>query len=166
MIYLWFSFLDEGDMTYQCEFCHALLWFNERAKKCQTRMIGKNFSICCLRGKVVLPKLREPPSAMKFLFFDKMSPYFKNFQDYIRQYNNMFSFTSMGGRINHSINNGRGPYTFCLSGINYHSIGDLLPPEGQTPVYSQLYIHDTSNEIDNRIAAVRYIVYLNLLTFL
>ena len=62
----------------------------------------------------------------------------------------------MGGKINHSLNRGGGPYTFALSGMNYHSIGNLLPPEGQRPVFSQLYIHDTSNEVANRINAVRY----------
>ena len=67
----------------------------------------------------------------------------------------MFSFTSMGGKINHSLNRGGGPYTFALSGINYHTIGNLLPPEGRSPVYSQLYIHDTANEVTNRIKAVR-----------
>ncbi|KAI9085570.1 hypothetical protein K1719_032413 [Acacia pycnantha] len=68
--------------------------------------------------------------------------------------NNMFSFTSMGGKIDHAINSGGGPYTFVLLGINYHTIGSLMPLEGARPVYSQLYIHDTDNEVTNRIADV------------
>ena len=113
--------------------------------------------MCCLQGKVVLPPAHEPPPVLKSLFFDKQSELSKQFRLDIRQYNNMFSFTSMGGKINHSMNNGRGPYTFSLGGMNYHSIGDLLPPAGCQPVFSQLYIHDTDNEIRNRISAVRYI---------
>ncbi|KAI9128852.1 hypothetical protein K1719_000335 [Acacia pycnantha] len=61
----------------------------------------------------------------------------------------------MGGRINHSINSsGEGPYSFVLCGQNHHLIGSLLPPEGNPPVYSQLYIYDTNNEVSNRISAV------------
>ena len=69
----------------------------------------------------------------------------------------MFAFTSMGGKIDTSINTkGRAPYTFVLSGQNYHYLGSLLPSEGIKPIYSQLYIHDTDNEIQNRIKASRY----------
>ncbi|KAI9123500.1 hypothetical protein K1719_004800 [Acacia pycnantha] len=60
----------------------------------------------------------------------------------------------MGGKIDHSKNNGGGPYSFVMSGMNYHNIGSLLPPEGSRPVYSQLYILDTENEVSNRISAV------------
>ncbi|KAI9106805.1 hypothetical protein K1719_022333 [Acacia pycnantha] len=60
----------------------------------------------------------------------------------------------MGGKIDHAKNNGCGPYTFVLSGLNYHHIGSLLPENGAKPVYSQLYIYDTENEVENRISAV------------
>ncbi|KAI9092213.1 hypothetical protein K1719_027713 [Acacia pycnantha] len=61
----------------------------------------------------------------------------------------------MGGRIDHSINSrGGGPYAFVLSGQNHHLIGSLLPPQGNPPVYAQLYIYDTENEISNRISTV------------
>ncbi|KAI9072566.1 hypothetical protein K1719_045453 [Acacia pycnantha] len=60
----------------------------------------------------------------------------------------------MGGKIDHAKNNGCGPYTFVLSGLNYHHIGSLLPENGAKPVYSQLYIYDTENEVQNRISAV------------
>jgi len=62
----------------------------------------------------------------------------------------MFSFTSMGGKIDKSINKGKGPYVFRLSGQNYHSMGSLLPDVGETPKFSQLYIYDTENEEVNR----------------
>lgn len=56
---------------------------------------------------------------------------------------------------------GGGPYSFVLSGMNYHSIGSLLPVEGANPVYSQLYIFDTENEVANRISAVRYLISIS-----
>lgn len=61
----------------------------------------------------------------------------------------------MGGKIDHGKNKGKAPYSFVLSGVNHHRIGSLVPPSGQRPVYSQLYIYDTENEISNRISAVR-----------
>ncbi|XP_028789423.1 uncharacterized protein LOC114745432 [Neltuma alba] len=64
------------------------------------------------------------------------------------------SSDAVGMEVDHSKNNGAGPYSFVMSGVNYHSIGSLLPSEGSRPVYSQLYIYDTENEVSNRIAAV------------
>ncbi|XP_076908312.1 uncharacterized protein LOC143565126 [Bidens hawaiensis] len=56
----------------------------------------------------------------------------------------------MGGKIDHSINRGNAPYTFRLSGENYHCLGSLLPLDGRKAQFSQLYIYDTENEISNR----------------
>ncbi|XP_070047144.1 uncharacterized protein [Nicotiana tomentosiformis] len=39
----------------------------------------------------------------------------------------------MGGKVDASLNETKGPRTFKLSGQNYHQIGSLLPPEGSTP---------------------------------
>lgn len=149
------EYIDEGDPIHTCQFCGANLWFNERLKttKASTR---PNFSICCLQGKIQVPFFKKPPQLFRSLFFNKGTAESKRFLEDIRSYNNMFSFTSMGGKIDHRINaKGRGPYSFVLGGQNYHYLGSLLPQVGSKPVYSQLYIHDTENEIQNRIAAVR-----------
>ena len=66
----------------------------------------------------------------------------KSFLDNIRRYNSMFAFTSMGANVDHSVNNGRAPYCFRIQGQNYHLLGDLLPKDGDTPKFSQLYIYD------------------------
>ena len=87
----------------------------------------------------------------------------------IRRYNSMFSFTSMGGKIDSSINRGNAPYIFRLGGQNYHSIGSLLPAKGSEPKFSQLYIYDTDNEITNRQRCFQYFLKLlihNLLLLL
>ncbi|GJV63089.1 hypothetical protein Tco_1473917 [Tanacetum coccineum] len=65
----------------------------------------------------------------------------------------MFCFTSFGARIDHSVNSGRGPYTFRINGQNYHRMGSLLPAEGVPLRYAQLYFFDTHNEIRNRMSA-------------
>lgn len=67
----------------------------------------------------------------------------------------MFSFTSMGGKVDASVNQSKGPRTFRLSGKNYDKIDSLLPTEGSSPRFAQLYIYDTENEVDHRIQAIR-----------
>ncbi|XP_047264097.1 uncharacterized protein LOC107850864 [Capsicum annuum] len=60
----------------------------------------------------------------------------------------------MGGKVDASVNQSKGPRTFRLSRQNYHKIGSLLPTEGSSPRSAQLYIYDTENEVDNRIQAI------------
>ena len=61
----------------------------------------------------------------------------------------------MGGKIDHSINTGGAPPVFRLNGQNHHLIGSLLPVEGAPPKLTQLYVYDITNEVANRIQAVR-----------
>lgn len=117
------------------------------------------FSLCCLKGKVELPYLPKPPSLLMDLLTDK-DPRSKNFKENIRAYNSMFAFTSMGGKVLTSINDGGGPPQFILSGQNFHRIGSLIPREGQPPKFAQLYIYDTQNENANRIKNLRYISFI------
>ncbi|CAG7896809.1 unnamed protein product, partial [Brassica rapa] len=66
-------------------------------------------------------------------------------------YNMVFSFTSLGGRVERSLKKGRGPDMFQLQGENYHLLGaGITPPEGSEPKFGQLYIVDTENEVENR----------------
>ncbi|GJX23884.1 DNA helicase [Tanacetum coccineum] len=76
----------------------------------------------------------------------------RHFLDNIRAYNQMFSMTSLGANSDESINNGRGPYVFKISGQLYHWIGSLCPTDGEPPRFLQLYIYDTDNEVDNRLS--------------
>ncbi|XP_071691812.1 uncharacterized protein [Rutidosis leptorrhynchoides] len=71
------------------------------------------------------------------------------FTDNIRAYNQMFSMTSFGARIDDTVNDGRSPYIFKISGQVYHWIGSMCPQEGSPPLFLQLYIYDTEHEIDN-----------------
>ncbi|XP_024965736.1 uncharacterized protein LOC112505932 [Cynara cardunculus var. scolymus] len=142
------EYLDHGDESVICECCDAKLWKDEalQGKKCGTKT---SYSLCCLYGKVQLPKKKEMCSSYINLFrcVDSKSKYFmKN----IRRYNSMFSFTSMGGKIDTSINSGNAPYIYMLNGQNYHRMGSLLPADGRKPKFSQLYIYDTENEVSHR----------------
>ncbi|CAH9095699.1 unnamed protein product, partial [Cuscuta europaea] len=146
------DYLDLGDSTYTCEYCGSLFWHAERVKR-----HGKQkpkFSMCCNQGDVVLPKMQTPPQLLRALIFgtDERSGHFlKN----IRSYNSMFSFTSMCGKTDGSINSGTSPPVFRLNGQNYHTIGSLLPKDGQRPKFLQMYLSDPAEEIAHRINAVR-----------
>jgi len=78
----------------------------------------------------------------------------KEFRENIRSYNGTLSFTSLGANIDHSVANNRvGAYCFRIHGSIYHNIGGLLPSnEGDSPVFSQVYVYDTRNELANRLA--------------
>ena len=63
--------------------------------------------------------------------------------------------TSLGCKVDESVNrNGAGPYVFKVHGKLSHKAGSLLPNEGQTPLYSQLYIYDGAEALDYRMGHV------------
>ncbi|XP_048432531.1 uncharacterized protein LOC103927733 [Pyrus x bretschneideri] len=66
----------------------------------------------------------------------------------------MFSFTSMGAKVDHSINDGSSPYIFKISGQVCHLMGSLLPMDNESPKFAQLYVYDTYNEVQNRLKAL------------
>ncbi|KAF7820696.1 uncharacterized protein G2W53_026151 [Senna tora] len=101
-----------------------------------------------MQGKVALPPVKKPPKFLKRLFTKKDSRS-EEFMKKIRNYN-MFAFTFMGGKVDHSINNSKRPYVFRLHGQNMHLLGSLLPENDEQPKFSQLYMYDTDNEISNR----------------
>ncbi|KAL6546679.1 hypothetical protein OROMI_022400 [Orobanche minor] len=146
------EYLDLGDPIYNCEYCGAYMWYEERSEKSKNPLYPK-FSQCCSKGKIQLPLLKEPPLLLRNLL-NGVDPRSKNYINNIRAYNMMFSFTSMGGKVDTSVNKGRGPYVFKIQGANYHRIGSLLPQSGSYPKFSQLYIYDTDNEVTNRINAL------------
>ncbi|XP_024190810.1 uncharacterized protein LOC112194807 isoform X4 [Rosa chinensis] len=121
-----------------CPYCNALLFNRE------------TFSLCCLKGNIVLPLIQSPPE-MVHLFSDQTDEG-RKFRQNIRAYNNVFAFTSMGVHVDERINiQGRGPYTFRAQGSIYHKIGGLLPIDGRRPRYLQAYIYDTEHELENRL---------------
>lgn len=66
----------------------------------------------------------------------------------------MFAFTSMAANIDNSVNHGSGPYVFKISDEVHHFMGSLLHDQNHSPKFAQLYIHDTNNEVENRISAL------------
>lgn len=96
-----------GPPTETCSKCYAIMWKEERVNKNVKRGAPK-FSVCCCQGQIKLPRTPPTPSyLMKLYTHPKKSIAFRRT---IRLYNAMFAFTSMGGKVEHSINYGNAPY--------------------------------------------------------
>ena len=141
------------DPTHKCEFCGVIFWYEEKVG-CYYNTTNPKFSLCCMHGKIKLHTMQRPPNVLTSLLYGDSSRR-KHFIENIRSYNNMFYFTSMGGKIDSSLNRGGSPLVFRLHGQSYHLMGGLLPPEGDVPKFAQLYIYDTKNEVMNRIRSMR-----------
>ncbi|GJZ10656.1 hypothetical protein Tco_0545415 [Tanacetum coccineum] len=138
--------------TFRHPFNTSELSRSERPKTRASTRLPKQAALTSVEGKVLLPKFKDtPPPLDRLLNFQDHAT--AKFRDQIRVYNGMFCFTSFGARIDHSINMGRGLYTFRINGQNYHRIGSLLLDVGFQPRYSQLYFFDTHNEVRNRMSA-------------
>jgi hypothetical protein len=110
--------------------------------------------------------MEVPPPLLRDLF-SGFHPKSINFFNNIRSYNNMFSFTSLGGKIDSGMDDGPGPPHFVIAGQNYHRIGSLIPGNNQPPKFAQLYIYDTQNEVANRLSHFRFnFIQLIYLTYI
>nr|GEY35420.1 hypothetical protein [Tanacetum cinerariifolium] len=136
--YLILEYFDHGDPTNICGACNASLWdFETRLKRTFHNLWS--YSACFGYEKVKFAKLKKAPKHLLDLFRnDDVAS--RNFLKNIRMYNMMFAFTSMGGKVDHTVIRGKGPYCFRLHGQNYHSRGSLLPVEGKSIKSSQLII--------------------------
>ncbi|KAL6524779.1 hypothetical protein OROMI_030372 [Orobanche minor] len=147
-----YTYQDMGDPKYACGFCGALMWFDERLKK--SPLSSLEFGLCCGRAKIQLPLLKQPPRLLRDLLQNRHIKS-RNYIENIRAYNMMYAFTSMGGIQDKIVNNGHGTYTYRLGGNNYHLLGSLLPKEGDSPKFSQLYMYYGENETQDRIDIIR-----------
>ncbi|KAK4562376.1 hypothetical protein RGQ29_005026 [Quercus rubra] len=115
------------------------IMFGKRFKRKLPR--NPKFSLCCMQAPPLIDELLDPFGSQKS----------KTFRTLIRSYNAMFAMTSMGGKVDSRINDGRHPYIFKLNGQNHHRIGTLLPNDGEDPQFAQLYFYDTENEVQHRM---------------
>lgn len=152
------EYWDIGDPIYTCEHCKAFFWYEERLHKSFNSRNPK-YSLCCLNGKIELPQVKRPPKLLDDLIFGNNAKS-KHFLENSRSYNSMFSFTSMGGKIDRSLNTGKSPPMFRIHGQNYHLLGSLKPGEGLQPKFAQLYIYDTQNEVANRLKSVGLVDFI------
>nr|GEV67659.1 DNA helicase [Tanacetum cinerariifolium] len=96
------------------------------------------YNKCCYEGRIILCPPLEYPQYIKELYNDT------HFMDNIREYKQMFSMTSLGANVDNSMNNGKGPYVFRVSGTHKYE-----PPTAETVgaiVFAQAC--DTENNFD------------------
>ncbi|GJY39723.1 DNA helicase [Tanacetum coccineum] len=128
------TYMDLGNCDQQCRHCGCLFWYNERLKGAQyTRQA--EYHLCCGGGKIYMQPSPDPPDFIKQLLTNN------HFMEHIRAYNQMFAMTSFGAKVDDSVNKGRGPYVFKISGQIYHWIGSLCPEEGDHPRCNAGEIH-------------------------
>ncbi|KAG5570211.1 hypothetical protein H5410_059977 [Solanum commersonii] len=107
-------------------------------------------AFCCSNGSVQLTS-HEIPIELKNLYLEN-TELSKHFRTYIRTYNNIFSFTSLGVTYDEELaKRNNGIYTFRVQGQMYHFINDLIPTDKKGKNL-QLYFFDSENELQNRMA--------------
>ena len=141
---------DLGRMDQACTKCDALHWLLERTTAAGSSNSHPLFSMCCENGNVRLPAMALPPTQLAYFFSDN-TPEARWFRDHIRQYNAALAFTSLGVKVDNTVNTGGGPPTFRIHGELCHQLGSLLPRNGEQPVYAQLYIYDPRLALDHRM---------------
>ena len=95
---------DLGKFDKFCEHCNAFKFENELHFK------------CCHSGKVSLQPMKDFPGGLIELFTGNFAEA-KHFRKNIRQYNNCFSFTSMGANIRPPPNNGPPCFRYVAKSI-------------------------------------------------
>ena len=127
-------------MNFTCSECNALLFKGECNRE----------SLCCSKGTIKLPPIKEPPEHLKSLLTGNTQRDNK-FRNNIRAYNSSLAFASMcfTGKA-YKFKNNKDPYCFRINGQVYHSISQMLPETGKMPGFSQIYIYDQEHELDNQ----------------
>lgn len=145
--------VDLGAPSYNCSYCEAMFWFDKRKQK-HYRASNPRFTLCCKEGTIRLPLLRDSPALLEELMDYEGGPRSENFRANIRQANCLYNFTSFGANIDRSVTDRPGLYCFRIFGETYHTMGSLVPHDGERPKFAQLYVVDTAREVENRLQAM------------
>jgi len=76
----------------------------------------------------------------------------REFCNNIWQYNAAFAMTSVEVKIDNSVTRQSGPYCFKIQGELHHLTSAFLSHNDQTPMYAQIYILDTAEQLNIRRA--------------
>ncbi|CAG8545368.1 10198_t:CDS:2 [Acaulospora morrowiae] len=140
-----------GRIDQTCIHCGTKFWIEEKDQS-SSRKFPK-FSICCTHGKVHLPSLSELLLYLLDLYTSVGSDG-NSFHKNIRSYNNILAYTLFETNI---INEFQGcdMSNFWIHDQVYYSVGPLLPKEGCSPTFAQLYIYNIVHENENRYNIVQ-----------
>ena len=130
---------DIGTMSSQCSNCGALKFDKETD------------GLCCSKGKVQLDQFPQPHPFLQHLY-EGIDSNGKHFLGNIRKYNSVFQMTSFG--CNEVSMTGFNP-SFRIQGQVYHLIGSIVPTQGESHKFAQIYfIGDEDIEVATRSAIV------------
>jgi len=132
-----------------CPHCYALHFDCE--KLTSSRVNYPKFGMCCLQGQIQLPPLQPLTGILhNYLTGDDYSS--REFHNNIQQYNVAFAMTSVEVKINNSVTRQLSPYCFKIQGELHYLTGAVLPHGNQTPMYAQVYILNTVEQLNVRRA--------------
>ena len=123
-----------GKMDFVCEHCGAC--------KFRTESVG----LCCLQGKVQLPKFPDPPPVLREYWHGNF-PSAKLFRKHCRSINNAVCLTSL--QVRERRLPGFNP-SVIFQGRVFQRLGPLLPEPGIQPKFAQLYVLDPQLERTER----------------
>ena len=127
---------DVGTLSVHCSNCGA------------TKFSMETESLCCLKGSVQLDAFPQPPVFLQHLYEGKDSNG-KHFLANIRKYNGSFQMTSFG--CSEITMAGFNP-SFRIQGQVYHFIDSIIPAEGESSKFAQIYFIDNQDsEVATRL---------------
>ena len=128
-----------GTLSVECSNCGAIKFPMETE------------SLCCLKGNVQLDAFPQPPVFLQHLY-QGVDSNGKHFLANIRKYNCAFQMTSFG--CSEITMTGFNP-SFRIQGQVYHLIGSIVPAEGESPKFAQIYFIDNhDSKVATRCAIV------------
>nr|XP_016460129.1 PREDICTED: uncharacterized protein LOC107783644 isoform X4 [Nicotiana tabacum] len=96
-------------------------------------------AFCCSNGSVKLTS-HEMPNELLNLYLGNTEES-EHFRTYLRLYNNMFAFTSLGVHYDKVLaKRNQGIYTFRVQGQMYHFINDLIPTKSATKKFTVVFL--------------------------
>ena len=125
-----------GKMDIACPHCGALKFKSESA------------GLCCSSGKVILTPFPRPPEDI-LKRWKGQGPDDLLFKKHSRDLNNALCFSSI--QVNQRHFAGYNP-SVIFQGQMKHFVGPLLPDDGSTPKFAQLYCFDPALETTQRFA--------------
>ena len=125
-----------GKMDIACPHCGALKFKSESA------------GLCCSSGKVILTPFPRPPEDI-LKRWKGQGPDDLLFKQHSRDLNNALCFSSI--QVNQRHFAGYNP-SVIFQGQMKHFVGPLLPDDGSTPKFAQLYCFDPALETTQRFA--------------
>ena len=129
-----------GLMDIQCPHCHSLMWLGEKTGGSSAQ---PKFGICCMSGKVEIPRIPDPPDSLLRMFTSNEN-IAKHFRKNIRKFNSGMAMASMK-TTDATIAGGLASYR--IQGVVYRMIGPPRNATNQQPACLQTYFFDLDEQV-------------------